>query len=654
MTNPVKILLGNLKTILSFGSSNANKNVVTDVNGDLKVEDKNNHSHGNISSTGTLSETSKNVVTDGNGNITTEAKLIGSSTATDIKMNGPQSAGSSSNYAKADHVHPHDSSKLDANLTSANSGKYLKVDTNGDVVCSNDYGTFAELQGLINAATAGNTLILNKNYKNDGGESAIMVNKNLTIVGNGYTIDGDNQNAILMIGTNPTHVVIDNINFVNGYNNNGPFAISAYPSNTIITNCSFSNHGKKRTGVQHTSGAVFLRGGNNIVDNCSFDHNIANDGAAIYCQGTNDIINNCIFTDNDADQGIIYCQNSTKIYNCTFHNNSGDNIYSYSSGAVAYNCNITTGLHNCVNKDYLTDHQSLPDITGKEDLSNKVKSTSSISSTSTDDQYASAKLIYNTLLKSDSTVKNGHTHNEYLTSSSLTGYLTKTNADTYYQPIGSYLTSNDITGKLDKSQTSYKGKNVVVHSTSGEITFEDKNNHNHNVSDINGLSSIATSGSYNDLSNIPSIVEEFSFYWVDDYLDYLSDHSISFSYDPNTDIVNLVNYLNNESIDFETNKLYKIAYGSSYNHDIYVAFIDDGNGGYTPLYVTTSERYATLYELSLKATSSDISSAISIHDGNNSAHNDIRTALGNKLNTADLSAQLETIVQNLINEANQS
>lgn len=118
--------------------------------------------------------------------------------------------------------------------------------------------------------------------------------------------------------------------------------------------------------------------------------------------------------------------------------------------------------------------------------------------------------------------------------------------------------------------------------------------------------------SYNDLSNIPSIIEEFSFYWVDDYLDYLSEHSISFSYDPNTDIVNLVNYLNNESIDFETNKLYKIAYGSSYNHDIYVAFIDNGNGGYTPLYVATTERYVTQYELSTHThnnylTSSDIS-----------------------------------------------
>ena len=49
----------------------------------------------------------------------------------------------------------------------------------------------------------------------------------------------------------------------------------------------------------------------------------------------------------------------------------------------------------------------------------------------------------------------GHTHNQYLTN------------------------HQDISGKLDKAQTSYKGKNVVVDSSSGNITFEDKNNHTH-------------------------------------------------------------------------------------------------------------------------------------------------------------------------------
>ena len=72
--------------------------------------------------------------------------------------------------------------------------------------------------------------------------------------------------------------------------------------------------------------------------------------------------------------------------------------------------------------------------------------------------------------KSDNT----HTHNQYLTS------------------------HQDITGKLDKTQTLHKGKNVVVDSTSGEITFEDKNNHSHSNyltnSDISGKIDTAGTG----------------------------------------------------------------------------------------------------------------------------------------------------------------
>ena len=73
------------------------------------------HSHGNIDKNGAIANAaSKNVVTDANGKITTENKPTiptGSSTATDIKMNGTQSAGASSNFAKADHVHPIDTSR---------------------------------------------------------------------------------------------------------------------------------------------------------------------------------------------------------------------------------------------------------------------------------------------------------------------------------------------------------------------------------------------------------------------------------------------------------------------------------------------------------------------------------------------------------------
>lgn len=154
------------------------------------------------------------------------------------------------------------------------------------------------------------------------------------------------------------------------------------------------------------------------------------------------------------------------------------------------------------------------------------------------------------------------------------------------------VTHQDITGKLDKSQTSYKGKNVVVHSTNGEITFEDKNNHIHTVSDI---------------TDFPPIIEEIPFYWVDDFLTY-ANGSHNIFYNPNNDVQYLVEFIDSNdnnsgftSDDIKTDRLYQIPYGSSYTHDICVAFTyDETNEEYNAHYVTTNERYATLYELSLK------------------------------------------------------
>lgn len=58
---------------------------------------------------------------------------------------------------------------------------------------------------------------------------------------------------------------------------------------------------------------------------------------------------------------------------------------------------------------------------------------------------------------------------------STTKYPTVKAVEDYAQQKGNYLTSHqDISGKLDIAQTLYKGKNVVVDSTTGNITFESK------------------------------------------------------------------------------------------------------------------------------------------------------------------------------------
>lgn len=111
---------------------------------------------------------------------------------------------------------------------------------------------------------------------------------------------------------------------------------------------------------------------------------------------------------------------------------------------------------NHTHTGYLTSHQ---DITGKEDSSNKS------SSISTD-------------------------------TGSTTKYPTIKAVEDYAQPKGSYLTSHqDISGKLDKAQTSYKGKNVVVDDSTGNITFENKPTIPTKVSDLTNDSNFITSSS---------------------------------------------------------------------------------------------------------------------------------------------------------------
>ena len=202
--------------------------------------------------------------------------------------------------------------------------------------------------------------------------------------------------------------------------------------------------------------------------------------------------------------------------------------------------------------------------------------------------------------------KNNHAHGQIdkdgkvSTTTSSVGNVVVTDSNNIIKTINKLpaanVTHQDITGKLDKSQTSYKGKNVVVHSISGEITFEDKNNHTHTVSNI---------------TDFPPIIEKIPFFWVDDFLTYASN-SYNIFYDPNNDVQYLMDFINSNdndsgftSDDIETDRLYRIRYGSSYNHNIYVAFYYDKiSEEYNAYYVTTTERYATLYELSLKADAS--------------------------------------------------
>lgn len=205
-------------------------------------------------------------------------------------------------------------------------------------------GKFAELQSLINAASNGGTVILNKDYKNAGSENSIKIRKPLNIIGNGHIIDADNKSSIFEFpSTDGTNCLISDVYFINGQTDAGG-AIHCGLSSHIIRNCVFNNNIANRSG-----GAIFSSDNYNLstkIENCLFNNNSAGeDGGAIYADKT-DVINDCIFNNNTAtgDGGGICCAHySLTVIGCKFTNST---------------------LYQVTNKDYLTDHQ---------DISNKLE-----------------------------------------------------------------------------------------------------------------------------------------------------------------------------------------------------------------------------------------------------------------------------------------
>ena len=85
------------------------------------------HTHGNITNAGAIGSTAnKPVITTTSGKLTTGSF---EGTATNIKMNGTQAVGSLNTFARADHVHPTDTSRAStAPVTQSDNGLALSTD----------------------------------------------------------------------------------------------------------------------------------------------------------------------------------------------------------------------------------------------------------------------------------------------------------------------------------------------------------------------------------------------------------------------------------------------------------------------------------------------------------------------------------------------
>ena len=217
--------------------------------------------------------------------------------------------------------------------------------------------SFTALNELINSSED-NLIVLNRDYKFyeewDGKFiSGIIIGDNITIDGNGYSIDGFNI-ARAFQGTEG-NVIIKNITFVNCFaTDNGGAIYWDYSFNSSVINCSFVNCSASDDG-----GAIYWTSCVNCsVGGCSFV-NVSDgiDGGAIYWTYSDNIsLMDCNFTNCsagvDAIVKLIHSNNGS-IINCSFVNSSTINTYSH-GGAISWvysgNCSVVNcSFVNCNN-----------------------------------------------------------------------------------------------------------------------------------------------------------------------------------------------------------------------------------------------------------------------------------------------------------------
>ena len=162
----------------------------------------------------------------------------------------------------------------------------ITLDSGNEETLNDGEGTFTDLKGLIDSSE--DTLNLSRNYtysESDNMEEGIVINRALTIEGNGFTINGANASGIFKIYMGD--VVIKNLNFINGHSNYYGGAIDG-PATAI--NCTFANNTANFGGAIRQATAI----------NCTFIQNSATSFGGGIFEGESI---NCTFINNSASRG---------------------------------------------------------------------------------------------------------------------------------------------------------------------------------------------------------------------------------------------------------------------------------------------------------------------------------------------------------------
>ena len=192
-----------------------------------------------------------------------------------------------------------------------NSPSLQASDTQNDILTEGS-DSFSELDSLVQNAEINASVELNNNYTYSDSDVAlkngIIINKNITIDGKGYAIDGANIASIFNI-TNNAHVILKNIVFKNARGTNGS-AISLTSSESVeIIESTFINNSASLNG-----GAIYIASAGSDITSSStirgstFINNSAITGGAIYINANLINILSSTFNFNNAslDGGAVY------------------------------------------------------------------------------------------------------------------------------------------------------------------------------------------------------------------------------------------------------------------------------------------------------------------------------------------------------------
>ena len=181
-------------------------------------------------------------------------------------------------------------------------------------------GTFTDLNDAING-NSDSTVTLSRNYTYNGVDNydaafkkGIVLNRPVTIDGQGHTLNGNNLSRIFYI-RDTNKVIIKNINFINGNagddRQGGAIYLGDIGRDYKVINCSFSNNTAIYAGAMCLGTAI----------NCTFIENKAL-GDPTSCGGamTYGTAINCTFIQNSANGAIAMggATYSTDAYNCSF------------------------------------------------------------------------------------------------------------------------------------------------------------------------------------------------------------------------------------------------------------------------------------------------------------------------------------------------